>query len=134
VVRAHRRMRCSSGTWAGPDLLVGDQALDVMDEATRGADACSRASARSCSPCQGTSRCSDALRGSTCGGVNMSGKVSSTIAFERQFNLAMRQPDAEGFRTLREGDVQAVPRELHADQVVQPRLISREEIGKGHRA
>jgi hypothetical protein len=35
--------------------------------------------------------------GSTCGGVNMSGKVSSTIGFEKRFNLAARQPDAEAF-------------------------------------
>ena len=41
--------------------------------------------------------------GSTCGGVNMSGKPASTIGFERRFNLALRQPDADAFaRFVRE--------------------------------
>ena len=35
--------------------------------------------------------------GSACGGINMSGKVSSTIYFEKRFNQAMQQPDAETF-------------------------------------
>ena len=35
--------------------------------------------------------------GSTCGGVNMSGKPSSTIWFEKRHNLALRQPDAGAF-------------------------------------
>ncbi len=41
--------------------------------------------------------------GSRCGGVNMSGKVSSTIGFEKRFNLAAQQPDAHTFaRFVRE--------------------------------
>ena len=35
--------------------------------------------------------------GSACGGINMSGKVSSTIYFEKRFNQAMQQPDADAF-------------------------------------
>jgi len=34
---------------------------------------------------------------SVCGGINMSGKASSTIFFEKKFNLPMRQPNAEIF-------------------------------------
>ncbi len=34
---------------------------------------------------------------SICGGINMSGKASSTIFFEKKYNLPMRQPNAEIF-------------------------------------
>ncbi len=35
--------------------------------------------------------------GSACGGVNMSGKPTSTIGFERRWNLALQQPDRDTF-------------------------------------
>jgi hydroxyacylglutathione hydrolase len=35
--------------------------------------------------------------GSACGGVNMSGKPTSTIGFERRWNLALRQRDPQAF-------------------------------------
>jgi glyoxylase-like metal-dependent hydrolase (beta-lactamase superfamily II) len=35
--------------------------------------------------------------GSPCGGVHMSGRVTSTIGFERRFNLALQQPSKEAF-------------------------------------
>jgi hydroxyacylglutathione hydrolase len=80
-----------------PDLLVGDQALDVFDEAER-----ARLQYRSIK---------DTLfalpdhvevypahyGGSACGGVNLSGKAASTIAFEKRHNLAMQEPNAEAF-------------------------------------
>ncbi len=34
---------------------------------------------------------------SSCGGINMSGKASSTIYFEKKYNLPMRQPNPEIF-------------------------------------
>lgn len=86
-----------------PDLLVGDQAVDVIDEVER-----ARLQYQSIR---------DVLfalpdhvevypahyGGSACGGVNMSGKVSSTIAFEKRYNLAMQQPDEAAFaRFVRE--------------------------------
>lgn len=80
-----------------PDLLLGEEALDVMDEETRAATLYRSVAERLFTlpdhveiyPCH--------YGGSTCGGVNMSGKASSTIAFEKRFNLAMRQPDAKAF-------------------------------------
>lgn len=79
------------------DLLVGDQAVDVIGEAER-----ARLQYRSIR---------DTLfalpdhveiypghyGGSACGGVNLSGKVSSTIYFEKRYNLAMQQADADAF-------------------------------------
>jgi len=35
--------------------------------------------------------------GSACGGINMSGKISSTISFEKRHNLAMLRADAASF-------------------------------------
>ena len=86
-----------------PDLLLGDQAVDVLDEAER---------ARL--QYQSITRVLFALPehvevypghygGSACGGVNMSGKVASTIYFEKRYNLAMQQPDELAFaRFVRE--------------------------------
>jgi len=80
-----------------PDLLVGDQAVDVLDEA-----------ARARLQYQSIRNVLFALPdhvevypghygGSACGGVNMSGKVSSTIYFEKRYNLAMQQADELAF-------------------------------------
>jgi hydroxyacylglutathione hydrolase len=80
-----------------PDLLVGDQALDILDEGQRAS-----------LQYQSIKRVLFALPdhvevypahygGSACGGVNMSGKVSSTIYFERKYNLAMQAADEKAF-------------------------------------
>jgi glyoxylase-like metal-dependent hydrolase (beta-lactamase superfamily II) len=80
-----------------PDLLIGDQALDVFDEVER-----ARLQYRSIKDTLFT--LPDHVEvypthygGSACGGVNLSGKAVSTIAFERRHNLAMQEPDAETF-------------------------------------
>lgn len=80
-----------------PDLLLEDQAFNVLGEAER-------AESQYKSIREGLFRLPDHVEvwpghygGSTCGGVNMSGKASSTIYFERNFNLAINQPDAEAF-------------------------------------
>jgi glyoxylase-like metal-dependent hydrolase (beta-lactamase superfamily II) len=79
-----------------PDLLLGDAAADVIDVATRAR--MQFASVRRLFALPDHVEVFPAhYGGSTCGGVNMSGKVSSTIGFERRFNLAMQQPDAEAF-------------------------------------
>jgi glyoxylase-like metal-dependent hydrolase (beta-lactamase superfamily II) len=85
-----------------PDLLVGDARLDVMDEATRARTQFASVTRLFSLP-DHVEVFPAHYGGSTCGGVNMSGKVSSTIAFEKRFNLAMKQPDAESFaRFVRE--------------------------------
>ena len=80
-----------------PDLLLGDAALDVID-----ADARAAAQYRSINErlftLPGHVEVYPAhYGGSTCGGVNLSGKASSTIAYERRHNIALRQPDAAAF-------------------------------------
>jgi hydroxyacylglutathione hydrolase len=86
-----------------PDLLVGDQALDVMDERERAATQFASIRDRLLSLPDHVEVYPNHYGGSTCGGVNMSGKPVSTIGFERRFNLALRQPDADAFaRFVRE--------------------------------
>ncbi len=80
-----------------PDLLVGDAALDVHDESERARELF-RSIHEKILKFPGHVEIYPAhFGGSACGGVNMSGKASSTIAFERRFNLALAHPDAETF-------------------------------------
>jgi hydroxyacylglutathione hydrolase len=86
-----------------PDLLLGDQAVDIIDEADR-----ARLQYESIRDVlfalpEHVEVYPAHYGGSACGGVNMSGKVSSTIWFEKRHNLAMQQSDAEAFaRFVRE--------------------------------
>jgi glyoxylase-like metal-dependent hydrolase (beta-lactamase superfamily II) len=80
-----------------PDLLLGDARVDVMDEASRARTQYESVTRRLFALPDHVEVFPTHYGGSTCGGVNMSGKVSSTIAFEKRFNLAMRQPDADAF-------------------------------------
>jgi glyoxylase-like metal-dependent hydrolase (beta-lactamase superfamily II) len=46
---------------------------------------------------------------STCGGINMSGKASSTVWFEKKYNLPMRQPNKEIFAEFVRDTSKALP-------------------------
>ncbi len=86
-----------------PDLLVGDAELDVMDEETRAATQFRSIRERLLTLPDHVEVFPTHYGGSTCGGVNMSGKASSTIYFEKRYNLALAQPDAAAFvRFVRE--------------------------------
>jgi glyoxylase-like metal-dependent hydrolase (beta-lactamase superfamily II) len=80
-----------------PDLLLGDQALDVMDEGERAKTQFNTIKNILFTLPDHVEIFPNHYGGSACGGVNMSGKVSSTIYFEKHFNLAMQQPDALAF-------------------------------------
>jgi glyoxylase-like metal-dependent hydrolase (beta-lactamase superfamily II) len=80
-----------------PDLLVGDQALDVIDEGERARLQYESIRARLFTLPDYVEVYPNHYGGSACGGVNMSGKVSSTIYFEKRHNLAMLKPDAASF-------------------------------------
>lgn len=62
--------------------------------------------------------------GSACGGKAMSGKVSSTIGFERRFNHALQAPDRAAFAALVSGTPRAavadVLRNRHTNQGLLP--------------
>jgi hydroxyacylglutathione hydrolase len=80
-----------------PDLLVGDQALDVIDEGERARLQYESIRDRLFTLPEHVEVYPNHYGGSACGGVNMSGKVSSTIYFEKRHNLAMLSKDAASF-------------------------------------
>jgi hydroxyacylglutathione hydrolase len=80
-----------------PDLLVGDQALDVHDESERARLQYESIKRQLFTLPDYVEVYPNHYGGSACGGVNMSGKVSSTIYFEKTHNLAMLKPDAGSF-------------------------------------
>ncbi len=80
-----------------PDLLLGDEAKDVMDEAERAATQFLSVKERLFALPDHVEVFPNHYGGSTCGGVNMSGKAGSTIGFEKRFNLAMQKASAEEF-------------------------------------
>jgi hydroxyacylglutathione hydrolase len=86
-----------AGDVGRPDLLLGDQAVDVMDERERAATLYRSIVDRLFTLPDHVEVFPNHYGGSTCGGVHMSGKVSTTIGFEKRFNLAMKQPTAEAF-------------------------------------
>lgn len=116
-----------------PDLLVGDQAVDVMDEATRARTQFESIGRKLFGLPDHVEVFPTHYGGSTCGGVNMSGKVSSTIAFEKRFNLAMRQPDADAFARFVKETSKPFPDNYARIKSYNLGLIARDEIGKGAR-
>ena len=86
-----------------PDLLLGDQAVDILDESERARLQFDSIRDVLFALPEHVEVYPAHYGGSACGGVNMSGKVSSTIWFEKRHNLAMQQPDAAAFaRFVRE--------------------------------
>jgi len=80
-----------------PDLLVGDQALGEDDPVRRAMTQFSSIRDRLFSLPDHVEVYPGHFGRSTCGGINMSAKASSTIYFEKRFNLPMRQPNPEIF-------------------------------------
>lgn len=92
-----------------PDLLVGDQALDVMDQAERARRQYRSIKDRLFTLPDTVEVYPNHYGVSACGGVNMSGKVSSTIAFEKQHNLAMQQEDEAAFAAFVDETAKPLP-------------------------
>ncbi len=80
-----------------PDLLLGDQAVDVLDETERARLQFESIRNVLFTLPEHVEVYPAHYGGSACGGINMSGKASSTIWFEKRHNLPMQQPDAEAF-------------------------------------
>jgi hydroxyacylglutathione hydrolase len=79
------------------DLLLGDQALDVTDEEERAAAQYRSITERLFVLPEYVEVYPNHYGGSSCGGVNLSGKASSTIGMEKLHNLPLLQPDAAAF-------------------------------------
>ena len=92
-----------------PDLLMGDQAIDRLSQAERIATQYHSINARLFSLADHLEVYPNHYGGSSCGGVNLSGKPSSTIYFEKRHNVAMRQPDAGSFAAFVTETVRPLP-------------------------
>jgi glyoxylase-like metal-dependent hydrolase (beta-lactamase superfamily II) len=79
-----------------PDLLVGEQAIDGGDQHERAAQQFHSLERLLALP-DFVEVFPGHYGGSACGGVNMSGKASSTIGFERRFNQALQRSDERDF-------------------------------------
>lgn len=92
-----------------PDLLVGDAELDVMDESRRAEAQWRSIHERLLSLPDHVETYPTHYGGSTCGGVNMSGKAASTIWFERRHNLALAQAGPAAFAAFVRETVRPFP-------------------------
>jgi hydroxyacylglutathione hydrolase len=111
-----------------PDLLIGDQALDVTDQAERARSQFRSIRDRLFTLPDTVEVFPNHYGVSACGGVNMSGKVSSTIAFEKRFNLAMRQPDAASFAAFLAETAKPLPADYRR---IKARNLGLNEAGAG---
>ncbi len=111
-----------------PDLLLGDRSVDVMDETTRAQTLYRSVTERLFSLPDHVEVYPGHYGGSTCGGVNMSGKAGSTIAFEKKFNLAMRQPTAEAFAKFVRETARPFPADYERIKSFNLGLISKGEL------
>jgi glyoxylase-like metal-dependent hydrolase (beta-lactamase superfamily II) len=111
-----------------PDLLLGDARVDVLDESGRARMLYDSVTRRLFALPDHVEVFPAHYGGSTCGGVNMSGKVSSTIAFEKRFNLAVRQPDAEAFARFVRETAKPFPKDYARIKSYNLGMISRAEL------
>jgi glyoxylase-like metal-dependent hydrolase (beta-lactamase superfamily II) len=111
-----------------PDLLIGDQALDVMDEGERAETQFRTIRERLFTLPDHVEVFPNHYGGSLCGGVNMSGKVSSTIYFEKNYNLAMQKADAEAFATFVQETAKPLPDDYQRIKSYNLGLIDEEEL------
>jgi hydroxyacylglutathione hydrolase len=117
-----------------PDLLVGDEELDVMDEAARAETQFRSIREKLFTLPDHVEVFPNHYGGSTCGGVNMSGKASSTIYFEKRYNLALAQPDAFAFARFVRETAKPFPDDYRGIKSYNLGLISKEELaGTGKR-
>jgi glyoxylase-like metal-dependent hydrolase (beta-lactamase superfamily II) len=117
-----------AGDVGRPDLLLGEQALDVMDTHERAATLYRSIVEKLFTLPDHVEVFPNHYGGSTCGGVNMSGKVSTTIGFEKRFNLAMKQPDAEAFAAFVQETAKPFPKDYERVKSFNLGLISKEQL------
>lgn len=111
-----------------PDLLVGETALDVMDEEERAETQYRSIRERLFALPDHVEVFPNHYGGSTCGGVNMSGKASSTIYFEKRYNLALTQPDAAAFAAFVYETAKPFPDDYQWIKSYNLGLISKDEL------
>lgn len=93
-----------------PDLLVGDRTLDVYEMKER-AELLFSSLKRLMNLPDHVEIYPGHYGGSACGGVNMSGKATSTVAFERRFNLALQHGEPGAFSDFVVANLKPLPRD-----------------------
>lgn len=111
-----------------PDLLLGDQAVDVFGEEQRAELHFRSIREKLFTLPDHVEVFPNHYGGSTCGGVNMSGKASSTIYFEEHFNLALTQPDASAFASFVRETAKPFPENYQWIKSYNLGLITKEEL------
>lgn len=97
-----------AGDVGRPDLLLGDDRLDMMGEEERAIALYRSIKERLFTLPDHVEVYPNHYGGSSCGGANLSGKAVSTIGLEKLYNLPMSQPDAHAFAVF----VKATSRQL----------------------
>jgi hydroxyacylglutathione hydrolase len=100
-----------AGDVGRPDLLLGDDRLDLMGEEERALTLYRSIKKRLFTLPDHVEVYPNHYGGSSCGGANLSGKAVSTIGLEKLYNLPMSQPDAQAFAAF----VKATSRQLPDD-------------------
>jgi glyoxylase-like metal-dependent hydrolase (beta-lactamase superfamily II) len=113
-----------------PDLLVGDQALDVWDEGERAEIQYNSIRDKLYTLPDHVEVFPNHYGGSACGGVNMSGKASSTIYFEKKFNLALAQPTAAEFAKFVVETAKPLPENYTRIKSFNLGLIEKDEVAE----
>ncbi len=111
-----------------PDLLLGDATLDVMDEDERAATLYRSIKERLFTLPDHVEVYPNHFGGSSCGGMNLSGKASSTIGMERLFNLPMLQPDAASFASFVRETSRPVPDGYKTIKAINLGLAEKESV------
>jgi len=107
---------------------VGDQALDVMGEEERAQTQYKSIKEKLYTLPDHVEVFPNHYGGSACGGVNMSGKATSTIAFEKRFNLAMRQSTPQEFAAFVKETAKPFPDNYGHIKSYNLGLITREQL------
>jgi glyoxylase-like metal-dependent hydrolase (beta-lactamase superfamily II) len=115
-----------------PDLLVGDQAVDVMDEAERARMQYRSIKEKLFTLPDHVEVFPNHYGGSACGGVNLSGKVASTIYFEKRHNLAMQQGDADAFARFVKETAKPFPQNYTRIKSYNLGLIEKADLEEAH--
>ena len=109
-------------------FLDENEALDVMDESERAETQFRTIRERLFTLPDHVEVFPNHYGGSLCGGVNMSGKVSSTIYFEKAYNLAMQKPDAEAFAAFVRETAKPLPDDYERIKSYNLGLIAKQDI------
>lgn len=111
-----------------PDLLLEEQALNVLNEDERAESQFTSIKQRLFTLPDHVEVWPGHYGGSTCGGVNMSGKASSTIYFEKLHNLALVRPDAGAFARFVKETARPLPDNYRKIKSYNLGLIPKEEV------